>query len=369
MIKHFPKLSKKKKPIVPKFYLDNGCICKSLKEVDNHFYICEYENQSFLPSRFIYPGDEIINTLVEDYCVRLYDVFQNKIFTDESEYYKYFDFLPQGITRAGLDSDFDLPKENFGNYFEDKLGNTLLSFMDSRPEYLDEIFNVLDARKYKYAYLADCQSLVNSLQELILTSHSNFISFYKQLGDFSVNHDFSDDVYYAITTEGRMIFGTLTSLIISLYSCFDILTKISFELENIPVLEDHYERIQSRNILFGGASRIKNINKENTIFSKTREIAIIENLRNELVHNAVWEMNPKIFIHKNNRQLMKKVIYLPDFNEDGHLITYKNRKRFFSQQTELNVELPGIYFSVLNAIGTTLQRLLLLDDSITPLSL
>lgn len=59
-------------------------------------------------------------------------------------------------------------------------------------------------------------------------------------------------------------------------------------------------------------------------------MSIIENLRNELVHNATWEMNSKVFVKVEAGKVIEKCIYMPDFSEEGYLITYKNRKRFFS---------------------------------------
>lgn len=173
-----------------------------------------------------------------------------------------------------------------------------------------------------------------------------------------VNFDFCED-YNAITTESRLILGTASQLIISLYSCFDILSKIAYELENIQDCSSSYKRLSSRNILFGDKNKIKKVSKSNTIFDNTRELSIIVNLRNELVHNAAWEMHPKIFIRTKNNVLIDKTIYLPDFNEDGNLIRYKNRKRFFAQGKELNKELPKIFFSILSLIENTIDEILI----------
>ena len=81
------------------------------------------------------------------------------------------------------------------------------------------------------------------------------------------------------------------------------------------------------------------------------------NLRNELIHNATWEMNPKIFFKVQNNKLTEKCIYMPDFSKEGNLITYKNRKRFYAQGKRLNEELPKIYFDILKRILITIQRM------------
>ena len=103
---------------------------------------------------------------------------------------------------------------------------------------------------------------------------------------------------------------------------------------------------------------MKKIETQGTVFEKSKTISIIENLRNELIHNAVWEMHSKIFFRVKDGIIIDKKIYFPDFTEEGHLITYKSRKRFFSNGVTLNEILPSLYFETLQRIKTTIENII-----------
>ena len=330
-----------------KYYLENGICVEKLPENYSGFYILENTEAKSFFSKYFYPNDEIFYKL-DEICVRLYDKFQEGIFVTD-EYYELIDKLPDGIMRAGLDSDNSLPKEKYEKYFLERLYKDI-------PEENESILK-FECLKYNYAYVYDCQSMVNTLQELILGTQSNFIGFYKLLCTMEGRDDFCDN-YYALNSDGRMVFGMLYSLIISLYSIFDILTKIVYELEHLQSSKNSYIKTKSQNILYGQKNKISINNVEGTIFKKTRSINIIENLRNELVHNATWEMNPKVFFKHNEGKIVERCIYVPDFNDEGHLIKFINRKRFFSQGKKINEELPVLYFEILDKIRCTIEVIL-----------
>ena len=330
-----------------KYYLENGICVEKLPENYSGFYILENTEAKSFFSKYFYPNDEIFYIL-DEICVRLYDKFQEGIFVTD-DYYELIDKLPDGIMRAGLDSDNSLPKEKYEKYFLERLYKDI-------PEENESILK-LECLKYNYAYVYDCQSMVNTLQELILGTQSNFIGFYKLLCTMEGRDDFCDN-YYALNSDGRMVFGMLYSLIISLYSIFDILTKIVYELEHLQSSKNSYIKTKSQNILYGQKNKISINNVEGTIFKKTRSINIIENLRNELVHNATWEMNPKVFFKHNEGKIVERCIYVSDFNDEGHLIKFINRKRFFSQGKKINEELPVLYFEILDKIRCTIEVIL-----------
>lgn len=335
------------------YYQSNGKKVTNITEIETDFYIQENVGQTLFDSRYFYRGDSI-NYDLDNVCVELYDVFLDKIFDSRDDYYEFIGALPQGITRGGLDSDFDIPKENFQKYFEKNLIELIPSHLRSTE--IVKLYEQLDLRKNDYAYLADCQSMINSVQELLQTCQSNFVFFYKMLCNIEPIKDFCDD-FYGISMDGRLAISSATTLFISLYSIFDLLTKIEYELENIRDSSSSYPKMASKKILYGDAKDLKGIKFEGTIFEKNRNISIVENLRNEFVHNATWEMNSKIFFRLKEGKLIEKCVYLPDFNNEGYLVAYKNRKRFFAQGIKLNEELPNIYYDVLSRILVTLQRM------------
>lgn len=335
-----------------KFYYTNGTTSTTYPSNDILFYIEEYKQSK--KTLYSYPGDDIFYNL-DSTCINLYDLFRVKIFNSLDEYYHFLNFLPQGITRAGLDSDFDLSKDIFAKYFTESLFNLYPTEFLTNPE-LNIVINKLDNTKFRYAYLTDCQSMISTLQELIWSSKNSFIAFYKYLSEVPVRYDFKN-IYYDISPEGRIVFNMSSNLIISLYSIFDILTKICFELEHLKDCSIAYPKLASSKKLFGDKKALKCIDFEDTIFEKNNEINIISSLRNELIHNATWETNPKIFINIENKHLIEKFIFMPDFDNDGYLITYKNRKRFFSNGKKLNEELPSLYMATIELVYNTINKI------------
>lgn len=339
-----------------KFILDNGISVDILPKNYKGFYIQDNGRSKGFYSRFWYKGDEILYEL-DALCVTLYDIFERKIFDINEEYLRSVNLMPQGIRRSGLDSDFNLDKDSFKRYFEESLLELYtMKGKEIESSFKDEINN-LDKIKYKYAYLADCQSLINTLQELLLGSNSSFIGFYKLLSEVPETIDFCDD-YYNISPEGRLAYNMLYSLITQVYSMFDILTKIVYEFENMKDCAISYKKLASNNILFGKSNMLTKINKGGTIFEKDRLVLVFKSLRNEIIHNATWEMNPKIFFREKDSILKERFIYLPDFNSKGKLVSYVNRKRFFSDKKKVNEELPSLYLGILRRIKNTLLEII-----------
>ena len=155
------------------FYLQNGTAVDSLPEGYTGFYIAEdIESDSEL-SQYFYPGDKIQYSL-DSLCVDLYDIFQDATFPSRDEFYKNYGDQPQWISRAGLDSDFDMDKDQFVECFSTPIHERMLALGVEDKELL-KIYQEIEGKKYRYAYVADCQSLVNTLQALIIGCHSSLI--------------------------------------------------------------------------------------------------------------------------------------------------------------------------------------------------
>ena len=126
-----------------------------------------------------------------------------------------------------------------------------------------------------------------------------------------------DGVYFENSAESRIVFSFLYSFIIQSYSMFDILTKIAYEFEHLKKCDSTYAKLAASTILYGARTDL-NIDPMGTVFEKCRTTSVIENLRNELVHNATWEMNPKIFIMTEAGQIIDRHILMPDFTQRIH---------------------------------------------------
>ena len=334
------------------FYLQNGTAVDVLPEGYDKFYVAENMGLTTELSRYFYPGDDIQSS-IDSLCVDMYEVFQDAIFPSREGYYKNYGDQPQWISRAGLDSDFDMSKDELALCFSTPLHERMVEYGITDETTL-KIYREIDAQKFKYAYIADCQSLINTLQTLIIGCHSSFIGFYKHLCSLQEEPEMCH-TYYECGPTSQIVYGILQNFIVQIYSIFDILTKIVYELENLKACEHSYTKLASRTILYGDRKNLI-INPTGTVFEKCRTTSIVENLRNELVHNATWEMNPKIFIDVDGKSIVSRYIFFPDFTAEGTLETFKNRKRFFSAGNKVNDVLPGLYFDIMQRIYVTLVR-------------
>ncbi|MBQ7891039.1 MAG: hypothetical protein IJ359_02675 [Erysipelotrichaceae bacterium] len=335
------------------FYLQKGIAVEEFPVEYNDFYIVDNLDSSSLVNKYFFPGDEMEYTL-DALCVNLYDVFQEKVFSSQDEYNKNIDIQPQWISRAGLDSDFPMSKECLINNFETLLHNKMNSLGIKDGKLLNQ-YEEINNKKYMYAYVADCQSLINTLQQLLIGTYFSFINFYK----FLCNVDsliIEDGVFCVTGADVQSTYSFLYSFIVQIYSIFDITTKIAYELENLRECEDKYTKMASKDILFGDKKKL-NIEKKGTIFEKSRTISIFENLRNELIHNGTWEMFVKVFVEIEDGKVKQRYILIPDFTDEGTIVTFKNRKRFFSQDKKVNDELPLLFSNVLKRLEITLERL------------
>ncbi|OEF98271.1 hypothetical protein [Desulfuribacillus alkaliarsenatis] len=311
-------------------YIYSNGISSSVLDKSQGFYLAK------LMKDYSYPGDEIIYSL-DNECVRLYEIFQNKIFEDSSKYYQELKVLPIWVYTAGLDSDISVGKKEF-----ERLINSIKK---------DSV--------YKHLYLADCQSLIGSVQENILSINWGLINFYIQLSNTEHIESTSDGVFWKKSMQTSLVFSILSNLIITIYSSFDLLTKTAIELESIHTEFKNYPNLKSSNKLYGNKKELNKIDFTGTVFDSSETIQFVINMRNELIHNSSWEQNPKIFFVIKDGKVQEKFILKPDFTE-GNIDKYKNRKRFFSSDIKINLELPNIILDILNRIKKTIcefQRL------------
>ncbi|QWX82518.1 hypothetical protein H0I23_08505 [Cellulophaga sp. HaHaR_3_176] len=213
---------------------------------------------------------------------------------------------------------------------------------------------------HKFLYYYDFQSLVGSLQNLISESRFLLCDFYKTLNENSfMIIENPKNVEGLMFASGRLvtsIFAKINHLFINLNSQLDFITKIAYELENIPKDFDVYPKMKSNKILFGDAKKIKNSKLKNTIFDKTDNTKLIISLRNEIIHNASFENIQKVYQLFSNNIMTEKFILIPD-NTNGNFDSYKNRNRFFNNDIKLNELLPNIVTEFWKEMETTIIKL------------
>lgn len=270
--------------------------------------------------KYAYPNDSLKYD-VDNELVKLYDAFRDVLFPDTKQYYREISKIPIWVQEAGQDSNCDLSKTIF---------NEFVSYMNS------ELINC-------FLYLVDCQYLIGTIQNLHIGMEYIFVNYFKSISNIDLNNsNYENGVISVMSTGTSAITSLLESYFIKAYSILDMFTKIAYEFENIETEFEKYKKTKSANILWGDKKQLSINNTDNTIFKKNEIITIIESLRNEVVHNGSWELNPKCYIEIRNGEITNRYFKFPDM-EQGRLAASKSRRHFFSQGVKVNNILPLIH--------------------------
>lgn len=280
---------------------------------------------------YSFPGDNVLYDL-DAACVHLYDVVLTKLFNDVDKYYEMIRVRPMWIASAGHNSDFGMSRIDFEQVLRENTNETL----------------------HRLLFLEDCNTLIGYLQNRIVESRNKLVQFYLLLAQHQPI-TLVDGISWETGENTTVIFSLLNDIIINFYALLDLTTKVCFELENIPSNFDNYPKQASLKILYGNKDRI-NLDTSGTIFEASTNVKLIETLRHELIHNGYWEATPKLFIHIENSLIQEKWIHMMD-EINGILVTYKNRKRFFSEGHKINERLPLICAEFWSRLLTTIIRL------------
>ena len=100
------------------------------------------------------------------------------------------------------------------------------------------------------------------------------------------------------------------------------------------------------------------MNIAGTIFETNKNIKLVNELRNELIHNSSWQSINKLYVHYKQNEIVEKYILIPDFDECGTIIRSGNRNHFFSQENKINEMLPEMLEDILKRIHKTLCNIM-----------
>ena len=311
------------------------------------FYIQELSQES--PDRYIYPGDYIKYDL-DGELVLLYDTLRDMLFEDTQKYYMELSSMPIFAQEAGQNSECGLTAELFSEWIQKDQNKKLPNF-------------------YKHLYLVDCQFLVGTIQNLLCGMEDSFIRYYILISSVCVNIEPSEPnvTMFQMSPYVGTISATLENYFIKAYSILDMLCKIGHEFKTPQKDFSSYKKMRSADILWGARKDLEINNTEGTIFEKCELISVIESLRNEVVHNGTWELNPKAYIKYKNGVIVEKYMLFPDISQ-GRLATVKGRKHFFGNGTKVNEVLPRIHkefkIRLLNTIKLLNQKKFNVNDCI-----
>lgn len=319
-----------------KIYFQNG-IAKEVPyfmDETGEFQIQELENETL--NTFIYPGDSINNTLDGELC-RLYDTLRDMIFEDTDKYYQELNVLPIWVQEAGQNSDCGISAATFNEWVR-RSGISNLN---------------------KHLYLVDCQFLVGSIQNLLCAMEDAFIRYYKTIAISDGEEKYegltdSNGTIFVLSQNSTRASSMIETYFTKAYSILDIMCKICYEIQFKQEDFNAYKKTKSADVLWGVRRKLAINETPGTLFEKCDFISIIEALRNEIVHNGTWELNPKKFIRFKNGQVQERFMLFPDMTQ-GHLSTVKSRKHFFASGIKVNDILPCIHSEFKNRLLKTIE--------------
>ena len=250
-----------------------------------------------------------------------------------------FPSIPLFYSFGGIDAEFKISKEDF-----------------------EKTVHVIKKKEVsnKLLYLYDCRNLLSTLQNSVIETKYLLGQFYKILNeqDFLLHPEPINPtgIQYAAGLIVTNIVSIINYLFIILYSQLDFITKICYEFENLSTDFTNYPKLKSKKVLFGDRKKLKCNEKKGTIFENNENISMIMTIRNEIIHNASFDNLPKVYQVFDKKKMCEKYILLPDF-EAGKLKTYVNRRRFFDDDTKLNLILPGLIIDFWRRIKLSLKSL------------
>lgn len=311
-----------------KYFNINGILTN---QVADNSVVFEWNNQ------FSIKNDDITSDL-DFKLVNLTYKVADVLFGSVQEMYNILTTKTTMTAYAGINAEIKISKDEFEKWL-----NTEKS-----------------AETHKFLYYYDFQNLVGSLQNLVSESRFLFCDFYKTLNENSfMIMDNTETVNGLMFASGRLvtsIFAKINHLFINLTSQLDFITKIAYELENIPSNFEIYPKMKSNKILFGDLKKIKSTNINDTIFDKTDNTKLVISLRNEIIHNASFENIQKVYQVFSNNTMTEKFILIPDIT-NGNFDTFKNRNRFFNNDVKLNELLPKIVTGFWREMEKTIIKL------------
>ena len=319
-----------------KTYLQNG-LCYDRPHIIDEQQTFSIQEINSPVEKYIHTGDEILYDL-DGELVLLYDTLRDLYFNDTKSYYREFESLPQFVIQSGQNSDFPIDTEKF-------------------KELINE-FTKTNSNINRYLYLVDCQYLVGTIQNLLSGMEDCLCNFFVNLSQVDVleRNIWTNTIVSVSSYQSRNLSALLETYFTKAYSILDVLCKIAFEIENPNKDFTTYKKLRCAKVLWGDRKRLNMKNTPKTVFENTDTVKMIEAIRNEVVHNGTWELNPKVFVSVDDGEIKERFMLFPDFRE-GHLDTVINRRHFFSGNIKVNNILPTIHTEYLQMILNTVKHL------------
>jgi hypothetical protein len=273
----------------------------------------------------------------------LYNNIERFIFQD-IDFSEIIGLLPQWVCDGGRSPELVISKEEFERH-RNLLNNPIV-------------------RRFIYYY--DLWNIIAALQDRFEAVEMSMRDFYK-IVPFKVKYH-NSDYTSALRQCGMSETSThisLNNLFVALASTFDLISKIAIEQAEYSKYGDFSKYSKMRAV---GNDSLYNVSKlakiidgsllENgMLFAKNRYITIVENFRNEYVHNGAWDFRGAVYYAFVNEESPDIIVFAPDTDEYGNFISYGSRNKFYSHGTMINVVLPKMLKSILEILKRTIDCL------------
>lgn len=258
---------------------------------------------------------------VEEVCIQLHEALRRAIIQDAT-YNELLLIVPQYAMLAGLNSESVLSKIDF-----ERLVRVTADFPEIN----------------RFLFLYDAQKLISSIQECQKELIQIVGEFYHTLNTeplFNPAIHKNDGLRYNTSSTVTKLFAFMTFVFVRMHSLLDYTVKLALEAERLPEDFSKYPKMRSLKDQFGSRARISFNKMVGTLFEDCELIALIETLRNHLIHDGLLDDMPKAYERIENGVAIEKFLLFPDMN-GGRFDRFGNRNLFFSRNEKINESLPS----------------------------
>lgn len=287
----------------------------------------------------------IVRELTHDFSyesvrIRLYDYILKAVFNDVDKYYSQIGAFPIFIATEGIKQELYMSKTDFQN-----------AVIES-----DLYQNLIEEDRYRLMYLHDLQSILDDLTSTFLTIEHHFIYASIELNKLAngMIRDYSksaDDFEYGLHYQMKYLSGMKADIVYSHFmnvifritSTLDIVTKLAFEISNMPIKYDKFIKFSSNGKYYNDLKKLKSTfekytNFKGSLLDNEVDFQEIVNIRNSIAHNMFITSSPQINYtltkdEKMGSTVLYSSVFLWDIDEKGIAERWSNRSRFYSNQT------------------------------------
>lgn len=257
----------------------------------------------------------------EAVCVDLHNGFAAALMGGLDRYYSLLSAIPEFVSVAGLNSDWNVPREDTAKLIEGRMAGPDL---------------------HRLLYLYDCRKLVAGIQECTKEVCLMVGEFYRILNLDPLYPPVSeeDGIRYVTSPTVTNLWAMLNMIYIRLHSLLDYITKLAYEIDRLRDDFRTYPKLASANKLFGDRDRL-GWPAARTLFEASDVVAEVELIRNHVIHDGLLDDMPKAYKIVRGGVIVEKFLLMPD-RIGGRFDRYKNRAFWYGREDKINLRLPTL---------------------------